>query len=60
MKVSIYRKPTANCNHRVLMGEFNDLHHFIIFIKGSLLHDLGEEMIGAYVVEYDFGREGEE
>ena len=60
MKVNIYREPTAQCNHKILIGEFNDLYHPTVFLKGLLADNLDDEMTGAYVVEYDFRREGRE
>lgn len=54
MKINIYRESTLQCNHKILIGEFNDLYHPTIFLKGLLSDNLDDEMAGAYVVEYDF------
>ena len=57
MKVNVYRESTAQCNHKILIGEFNDLYHPTIFLRGLLAEDLDGGIAGAYVVEYDFRRE---
>lgn len=60
MKVNIYIEPTAQCNHKILIGEFKDLYHPTVFLKGLLADNFDDKMAGAYVVEYDFSREGSE
>ena len=60
MKINVYRESTAQCNNRILIGEFNDLYHPTIFLRGLLSDNLDDGMVGAYVGEYDFRREGKE
>lgn len=60
MKVNIYRDSTAQCPERILIGEFNDIYHPTVFLRSMLDESLSDGMTGAFIVEYDFRREGRE
>lgn len=50
MKTIVYRQ--SYYNQRVKIGEFNDIYHPLIFLKGLLDRDNFEKSGNEYFIEY--------
>lgn len=53
MKINILRAKTEQCPQEILIGEFTDLYHSMMFLKTMLGVSMGAEGKGRYIVEYD-------
>ena len=60
MKVNIFRDSTSQCGEKLLIGEFKDVYHPVVFLKSLLDEEEERASQGGFVVEFDFSTHHDE